>query len=117
MRNCQQKNPEKNPEKKSGKPEIETGIQPIELMVEGIEQETVDKKLVLLALANFSEVFDSLKPYQQKDLIRLVMHKTLITPESTKIALYGRQPDTELLEIHKSHSEKHAVRRLTGSPG
>jgi hypothetical protein len=55
---------------------------------------TIDQALVRQALADFSKVFADLKPYQQKDLLRRVLHKAILSPDYLKIALYGRPPET-----------------------
>ena len=34
-----------------------------------------------------------LKPYQQKELMRQVLHKAILGPNYVKIALYGRPPE------------------------
>lgn len=82
--------------------EIEQGIVSLEVMIDEIERESVSAELVLEALGKFSEVFDSIEPYQQKELLHLILHKAILSPESIKIALYGRIPDTELLEATAS---------------
>jgi hypothetical protein len=49
--------------------------------------------------------FASLQPHQQKELVRLVLHKAVLSEEEIKIALYGRPPEegrfTELFEADK----------------
>ena len=77
--------------------EIETGIESLEQMIEEIEQESVNQELVMLALNKFTDVFDHLQPYQQKELLSLSLHKVILAPDSIKIALYGRPPETGLL--------------------
>jgi ElaB/YqjD/DUF883 family membrane-anchored ribosome-binding protein len=54
---------------------------------------SLDQELVVRALADFSDVFAELKPYQQKGLLRLVLHKAILGPDYVKIALYGRPPE------------------------
>lgn len=82
--------------------EIEQGIVSLEVMIDEIERESVSAELVLEALNKFSEIFDSIEPYQQKELLHLLVHKAVLSPESIKIALYGRVPNTELLEATAS---------------
>ena len=65
-------------------------------MIGEIEKESVTRELVMLALNKFTEVFEYIQPYQQKELLRHVLHKAITGPESIKIALYGRQPDIGL---------------------
>jgi hypothetical protein len=73
--------------------EIETGIQTLEEMIGEIERESVSQELIMLALNKFTDVFDHIPPYQQKELLRLVLHRAVLSPVKIKIALYGRPPE------------------------
>jgi len=73
-----------------------------EEMIEEIESKSVTQELVMLALNKFTDVFDHIQPYQQKELLSLVLHKAILAPDSIKIALYGRPPDTGLLSLYES---------------
>jgi site-specific DNA recombinase len=86
--------------------EIETGIASLETMIKEIERESINKELIMLALNRFTDLFDKIKPYRQKDMIRLVLQKATLSPTKIQIALYGRQPDTGLLELCKSDNEE-----------
>ncbi len=50
----------------------------------------------------------SLQSHQQKELVRLVLHKAVLSEEKIKIALYGRLPEegrfAELLEADNPRS-------------
>ncbi len=70
--------------------EVETGIQEAERAIREIERESVSQAEVMQALGNFSEVFGGLPPYQQKELVRLVVNRVELSPDSMKMALYGR---------------------------
>ena len=72
--------------------EIETAIDELELAIEEVERETVTQETVLEALGNFTEVFHEIPPYQQKELMRLVLHKAVLKPDSMELALYGKPP-------------------------
>ncbi len=69
--------------------EIETGIQALEATIKEIEKKSATQKLVMPALNKFPDVFEHTQPYQQKELLRLVFHKTILTPDSIKLALFG----------------------------
>jgi site-specific DNA recombinase len=86
--------------------EIETGIASLEAMIKEIERESISQELVTLALSRFSDLFDKIKPYRQKDMVKLVLHKATLSPTKIQIALYGRQPDTGLLDLCKSDNEE-----------
>jgi hypothetical protein len=62
-------------------------------MIEEIELESINQELVMLALNKFTDVFDRIQPYQQKELLKLALHKAILAPDSIKIALYGRPPE------------------------
>lgn len=82
--------------------EVETGIQSLEEMIEEIERESVNQELVMLALNKFTDIFDHIEPYRQKELLSLVLHKALLSPNSIKIALYGRPPEIGLFSLSAS---------------
>jgi site-specific DNA recombinase len=73
--------------------DIEKGIQSLDDMIGEIEQEAVNRELVMLALNKFTDVFSHIQAHHQKELLRLVLHKTLLSPDKIKIALYGRPPE------------------------
>jgi len=85
--------------------EIESGIQDLEQMIMEIERESLNQDLVMLALNKFSELFDNLKPYQQKDILRLILHRAYLGPTCIKIALYGRPPEIGLFAISQTQSD------------
>jgi hypothetical protein len=73
--------------------QIEESLASLEIALGDVERDTLDQELVVRALADFSDVFAELKPYQQKGLLRLVLHKAILGPDYVKIALYGRPPE------------------------
>lgn len=79
--------------------EIENGLSALETMIEEIERESVSQELVESMLGRFGEIFESIQPYQQKELISLILHRATLSPEEIKIALYGRQTDTRLFTL------------------
>jgi len=60
------------------KKQIENGIQSLENMISDIERDAINKELVMLALNKFTEVFYHLQPYKQKELLKLVIHKSFL---------------------------------------
>ena len=76
--------------------QIEEGIRSLAMAIDEIKCDLLKKDEIVEALNNFLEVFHTSKPYQQKDLIRLVLQKVLISDEIIKIALYGKYPDAGL---------------------
>lgn len=78
------------------------------------ERDTVDRRLVTQALADFSEVFAEINPYQQKQLMRLVLHKAILGPDYMKMALIGRRPGIGPLTEGEPHFQ--TFKRLPGPP-
>ena len=72
--------------------EIETGLEELALATEDVEREAVDQETVMRALAEFGNVWESLAPYQQKELMRLVLQKAVVSNEQLELALYGKPP-------------------------
>ena len=52
----------------------------------------------MLALNKFTDVFDYIQPYRQKELLSLIMHKAILSPDSIKIVLYRRPPEKGLIK-------------------
>ena len=86
--------------------EIESGLASLENMISEIEQEAISKELIMLTLTQFSDMFDNIKLYRQKALMRLVLNKAILSPTKIKVALYGRELHTGLLDEYKSDSEE-----------
>jgi site-specific DNA recombinase len=72
--------------------QIEESLASLDIAIAEVMRDTVDEETVGRALADFSGVFAELKPYEQKDLMGLVLHKAILGPDYMKMALYGRPP-------------------------
>ncbi|MCD6564611.1 MAG: recombinase family protein, partial [Bacteroidales bacterium] len=96
--------------------EIEDGIESLDSMIAEIKLESINQDVVVPAFKKFKEIFDSLKPYQKKELIRLFLHKALLSREGIKIALYGQIPDIELsIYENQSYARSGMSKWLPGS--
>ena len=89
--------------------EIENGIQKIKLAIEEITRDSLDADFIVGVLKNFSDIFKHLKPYQKKELIRLVLHRADISETEMKIALYGNLPDIGPLNLSDSQDDSRSV--------
>jgi site-specific DNA recombinase len=69
---------------------VENGIQEVEQAIREIERESVNHRDVMQALSQFTEIFGQIPPYQQRDLVKLVVHRVELASDSMKLALYGR---------------------------
>jgi len=96
------------------KKQIESGIQSLENMIADIKRDAINKELVMLALNKFTEVFDHLQPYKQKELLKLVINKAILGKDEIKIALYGRLPEKGLLNISETGIRSQTVNWLPG---
>ena len=72
--------------------EIEVGLDTLAATIAEIEREAVNHEQVVGALQQVSQVFETLPPYEQKELFRHTLHKALISPDRLKLALYGKPP-------------------------
>jgi len=82
--------------------EIEDAIANIEIMIEEIQRKSISHDMVELMLRKFTDTFNTIPPYRQKELINIILHKAILSRSETKIALYGIQPDTRLFELFES---------------
>ena len=73
--------------------QIEASPASLEIATAEIERERIDQDLVMKALADFSKIFAEIQPHKQKELLRLVLHKAILSPDYVKMALFGRPPD------------------------
>ena len=72
--------------------QLEISLDEAALLCDGVEREAVNDQLVAEALANFTDVFEHIPPYKQKELIRLVLHKAIASSEGIDLTLYGKPP-------------------------
>ena len=84
----------------------EAGIEEVALHAEDVERDAVNQEAITQALSNFNEVFDCIPPYQQKELMRLVLHKAVVSHNHMELALYGKPPEL-------SHMTQGAARSQT----
>ncbi|MFH1093695.1 MAG: recombinase family protein [Candidatus Omnitrophota bacterium] len=83
---------------------IEDGISNLEIMIEEIQRESVNQDMIELMLSKFADIFNTIPPYQQKELINILLHKAILSPTETRIALYGKQADTRLFDLLETQS-------------
>jgi len=82
--------------------DADTGLLELEIQINNTEREAIRKEDVMLALSKFASLFDTLPPYQKKEIIRLLMKKAILNPEGIKIALIGKYPQTGLFDAATS---------------
>ena len=69
--------------------EIKTFINSLDLKVGGIKDGMVTQEVVMHALGKFSEVISKIPPYEQKELIQLILQKAILKTDKMEIALFG----------------------------
>jgi hypothetical protein len=57
------------------------------------------------ALARLTDLFEYLSPYQQKQLMRLVLHKAVLSHGRMELASYGKPPELSELPQEVACSE------------
>ena len=89
--------------------EIENGIQKINQAIEEITRDSLDTDFIAGVLGNFTDVFKYLKPYQQKELIRLVLYRADISETEMKMTLYGNLPDIGSFDLSETQNNSRSV--------
>jgi len=85
--------------------ETENGLIAIDIQIKDTECEAIRKDDILMAVGKFTDLFDTLQPYQKKDIMKLIMKKAVLNPEGIKIALIGKPPKSGLFDDIKSDSK------------
>ena len=95
--------------------DIETGIQALKNQIGDIQHEVIDQKQVIQALNKFNDVFYQIQPYKQKELIRLLLYKAVLSNDTIKLALFGNLPEEGLTYLNPNLT--HAPSYQPGSSG
>jgi len=82
--------------------EAETGFTTIDIQIKDIQRDAIRKEDVLMAVDKFNSLFDTLHPYQKKEIFRILLKKAVLGPEGIKIALFGKYPQIGLFDTAAS---------------
>jgi site-specific DNA recombinase len=85
--------------------EIEDALVSLDVLIEEVERDSVDQEMFEKLLVKFNEVFDSMLPYQQKELVDCLLHNASVSNTKMKIALYGRHTDTRLFDLLETQGD------------
>jgi len=77
--------------------DTEAGLLMLDAQITDIQRDAISQEDVMTALGKSSKLFESLPPYQKKEIVRLIMKKAVLGPKSIKIALIGKYPNAGLL--------------------
>ncbi len=72
--------------------QLETALAQVEVHIQDVRRDAVDDATVRKALSHLDEVFETLAPYQRKDLIRRVLVRAEVTDDTLSLALRGKPP-------------------------
>jgi len=82
--------------------EAETGFTAIDIQIKDIQRDAIRKEDVVMAVDKFNSLFDTLHPYQKKEIFKLLLKKAVLGPEGIKIALFGKYPQIGLFDTAAS---------------
>jgi prefoldin subunit 5 len=71
--------------------ELERSIEAIDQTIREITQETVQQESVAKGLKDFTAIFEASRLFERRELLRSVLHKAILSPDSMKMALLGHQ--------------------------
>ena len=82
--------------------DTESGMVELDAQINDIQREAIRKEDVMLAVGKFASLFDTLPPYQKKEIFKLLVKKAVLGPTGIKIALIGKYPQTGLFDTATS---------------
>ena len=71
------------------KMDLEHGLARVQQELDSLDQEAVDTELVRAALGQVKELFGELKPYEQRELMQLVLHRAEVNEREITLELYA----------------------------
>ena len=69
--------------------ELKAGLKEVEWQIEAAGRATVSERAVMAALSDFSAVYECLKPFERKELVKLIVHRLEITDREIALEVYG----------------------------
>ena len=69
--------------------DLEHGLAEVQLDLDGLDREAVDTELVRAALGQVKELFGALKPYEQKELMQLVLQRAEVSEREITSEVYA----------------------------
>lgn len=69
--------------------ELKAGLDEVDRQIHAAVRATVSKQSVSAALTDFSAVYQHLKPYERKELVKLIAHRLEITHREIALEVYG----------------------------
>ena len=69
---------------------LEKSLAEMDMQIAGIEREAVSEAVVRKALSELAERFEELPPYQQREMVQLVLSHAEISEENLKLEFFGQ---------------------------
>ena len=91
--------------------EIEGAVKNLDRQIERIEKKAVQADLLQERLRSFDKCFGKIKPYRQRELMRLVLGRAELGEESIKIGLNHLSDDLALLYDQAQKSSERGITR------
>ncbi|MBU0581141.1 MAG: hypothetical protein KKA19_08175 [Candidatus Margulisbacteria bacterium] len=98
------------------KGQLHDTLDTLRTMIEDIERNSIEKKIIQKALNEFNKVINTLPSYRQRDLFQLVIKKVSISEKKMEMALYGKPAKTNKLNI-EADAEPWFAQTLDWLPG
>jgi hypothetical protein len=73
--------------------DTEAGLMMLDVQIADIQRDAISQEDVMTALGKFTKLFESLPPYQKKEIVQLIIKQAILGPRGIKIALIGKYPN------------------------
>ncbi len=79
--------------------DLESGLGEVQQELESLDQEAVDAELVRASLGQVKDLFGELKPYEQRELMQLVLKKAEVNEREITLEVYALNEPRELEKV------------------
>ena len=69
--------------------ELKAGLDEVDRQIDASGRATVNEQSLTVALSDFSTVYGSLRPYERKELVKLIVHRLEISDREIALEVYG----------------------------
>ena len=69
--------------------ELNAGLDEVDRQIEAAGRTIVSEQSLTVTLSDFSAVYQHLKPYERKELVKLIVHRLEITDREIALEVYG----------------------------
>ena len=79
--------------------DLENGLGDVQREIDSLDREAVDVELVRASLGQVKELFGELKPYEQRELMKLVLHRAEVNEREITLEVYALNEPKELEKV------------------